>query len=111
MKIKDVVIALEGELVEGTNRDDVEIVSACGADLMSDVMAFVKDQVLLLTGLINVQVVRTAVLMDIEAICFVRGKTPNQEMIDMAKENGVVLLKTRLPLFLACGKQIGRAHV
>lgn len=104
MKINDVVIALEGELVEGTQRDDVHIVSACGADLMSDVMAFVKDQVLLLTGLINVQVVRTAVLMDIEAICFVRGKTPNQEMIDMARENGVVLLKTRLPLFLACGK-------
>lgn len=104
MKINEVVTALEAEVVEGTERNDVEIVSACGADLMSDVMAFVKDQVLLLTGLINVQVIRTAVLMDIEAICFVRGKTPNQEMIDMAKENGVILLKTRLPLFLACGK-------
>ena len=104
MKISEVVTALEAQIVEETARDDVEIISACGADLMSDVMAFVKDRVLLLTGLINIQVIRTAILMDIEAICFVRGKSPNQEMIDMAKENGIVLLKSRLPLFLACGK-------
>lgn len=104
MTIHEVQKAVEAELVEGTGRDDVEIMSACGADLMSDVMAFVKEQVLLLTGLINIQVVRTAILMDIDAICFVRGKTPNQEMIDMAKDNGIVLLKTKLPLFLACGK-------
>jgi hypothetical protein len=70
-------------------------------------MAFVKDRVLLLTGLINIQVIRTAILMDIEAICFVRGKSPSQDMIDMAKENGIVLLKSRLPLFLACGKLYG----
>ncbi len=104
MTISDVRAAIEAETVTETWRDDVEINSACGADLMSDVMAFVKDQVLLLTGLINIQVIRTAVLMDIEAICFVRGKSPNQEMIDMARDNGIVLLKTRLPLFLACGK-------
>ena len=104
MTILEAQNAIEAEVVEGTARNDVEILSACGADLMSDVMAFVKDQVLLLTGLINVQVVRTAMLMDIEAICFVRGKTPNQEMIDMARENGIVLLRTKLPLYLACGK-------
>ena len=104
MTINDTQKAIEAELIEGTGRDEVEIISACGADLMSDVMAFVKDQVMLLTGLINVQVIRTAILMDIQAICFVRGKQPNQEMIDMAKENGIVLLKTKLPLFLTCGK-------
>ena len=104
MTITDVKAALGADSVPGTWRDDVEIVSACGADLMSDVMAFVKDQVLLLTGLINAQVIRTAILMDIEAICFVRGKAPNQEMIDMARDNGIVLLTSRLPLFLACGK-------
>jgi hypothetical protein len=104
MIISEVQTAIEAELVEGTGRDDVEILSACGADLMSDVMAFVKDQVLLLTGLMNVQVIRTAILMDIQAICFVRGKAPGQDMIDMAKENGIVLLRTKLPLFLACGK-------
>jgi hypothetical protein len=59
---------------------------------------------MLLTGLINVQVIRTANLLDIQAVCFVRGKKPNREMIDMAKENGIVLLTTKLPLFLACGR-------
>ncbi|ULQ60382.1 hypothetical protein K7I13_03480 [Brucepastera parasyntrophica] len=104
MTISEVQKALEAELVDGTGQENVEILSACGADLMSDVMAFVKDQVLLLTGLINVQVIRTAILMDIQAICFVRGKSPNHEMIEMAKDNNIVLLKTKLPLFLACGK-------
>lgn len=104
MTILEVQKAVEAERIEGTGRDDVKILSACGADLMSDVMAFVKDQVLLMTGLINVQVIRTAILMDIQAICFVRGKHPNTEMIAMAKENDIVLLTTKLPLFLACGK-------
>jgi len=104
MTIQEAQKAIEAELIDGTGRDDLEIMSACGADLMSDVMAFVKDQVLLMTGLINVQVIRTAILMDIEAICFVRGKRPNQEMTDMAIENGIVLFSTKLPLFLACGK-------
>lgn len=104
MTILEAQKAIEAELIEGTGRENVEILSACGADLMSDVMAFVKDEVLLMTGLINVQVIRTAILMDIQAVCFVRGKRPNQEMINMAKENDIVLLATRLPLFLACGK-------
>lgn len=104
MTILEAQKAIDAELIDGTLCKNIEILSACGADLMSDVMAFVKEQVLLMTGLINVQVIRTAILMDIEAICFVRGKRPNQEMIDMAKENGIVLLTTRLPLFLACGK-------
>ena len=86
MTISDVRAAIEAEAVTETWRDDVEINSACGADLMSDVMAFVKDQVLLLTGLIIILVIWKAVLMDIEAICFVRGKWPNQEMIDMARD-------------------------
>ncbi len=104
MTILEVQNAIEAEIVPETARNDVEILSACGADLMSDVMAFVKDQVLLLTGLINVQVVRTAMLMDIQAICFVRGKAPTDEMVEMAKENGIVLLRTKLPMYLACGK-------
>lgn len=104
MTIQDAAKAIEAEIVAGTERDGIDINSACGADLMSDVMAFVKDRVLLLTGLINIQVIRTAVLMDIEAVCFVRGKAPTDEMAEMARENGIVLLKTRLPLFLACGR-------
>lgn len=104
MTIQEAAEKIDANVLCCDNLLQTEINSACGSDLMSDVMAFVKDQVLLLTGLINIQVIRTANLMDIQAICFVRGKSPTQEMIDMAKELGIVLLSTKLPLFLACGK-------
>jgi hypothetical protein len=83
---------------------DQEVASACGADLMSDVMAFVKEKVLLLTGLVNPQVIRTATLLDIHAIIFVRGKIPSRDMIDMAEEAEIVLAGSKLPMFISCGK-------
>ena len=83
---------------------EVEISTACGSDLMSDVLAFVKDQSLLLTGLINSQVIRTAEMMDIVAICFVRGKVPPADVVELAGERGIALISTELPLYVACGK-------
>ena len=83
---------------------DKVINSACGSDLMSDVLAFVKDQTLLLTGLTNPHVIRTAELLDVSAIVFVRGKVPTQDIIDMAIERSIVLLSTYNALFEACGK-------
>jgi hypothetical protein len=71
---------------------------------MSDVMAFVKDKVLLLTGLVNPQVIRTAELLDIHAIIFVRGKAPSRDMIEMAEDADIILGGTKLPMFLSCGK-------
>lgn len=104
MTLKEIAKTLHANIVCNEDLMDTEITSACGSDLMSDVMAFVKDQVLLLTGLINTQVIRTANLMDIDAICFVRGKHPSPEMIELAEEMDIVLLSTKLTLFLACGK-------
>lgn len=104
MELKEVAQILDAQIFCGQDKLDLQVTSACGSDLMSDVMAFVKDQVLLLTGLINIQVIRTANLMDIQVVCFVRGKSPSQEMIDMANELGIVLMSTKLPLFLSCGK-------
>ena len=104
MTILEATNILDATIVCNEKLKDLEVSSACGSDLMSDVMAFVKDQVLLLTGLINVQVIRTANLMDIGAICFVRGKQPSKEMIDMAEELGIILLTTKLPMFVSCGK-------
>mgnify|MGYP002513803996 FL=1 len=104
MKIEEIAKLLNANILCNEEKNDLEVFSACGSDLMSDVMAFVKENVLLLTGLINVQVIRTATLMDIGAICFVRGKQPTEEMIEMAKENGIILLSSKEPLFLACGK-------
>jgi hypothetical protein len=104
MTVAETIQILDGKFFSGEDKSALEIVSACGADLMSDVMAFVKDRVLLLTGLVNPQVIRTAELLDIRAIVFVRGKVPGRDMIDMAEESNIILGGTKLPMFLACGK-------
>ena len=79
------------------------VYSACGSDLMSDVLAYVKDQAVLLTGLINSQVIRTAMMMDMVCIVFVRSKEPTEEMLQLAKDNGIVILSTDKRLYEACG--------
>jgi predicted transcriptional regulator len=104
MTVAEAVTLLEGQFFSGEDKADLVVASACGADLMSDVMAFVKDRVLLLTGLVNPQVIRTAELLDIHAIIFVRGKAPSRDMIDMAEEADIILGGTKLPMFLSCGK-------
>lgn len=103
MTIESIADILDAEILCKAEFKNREIFSACGSDLMSDVMAFVKEQVLLLTGLINVQVIRTAGLMDIGCVCFVRGKKPTEEMISMAEDQDIVLLTTKQPMFIACG--------
>ncbi|MBQ3638954.1 MAG: hypothetical protein II955_00345 [Clostridia bacterium] len=104
MKIRQIQELLDAEIVCGDDRLDREVYSACGSDMMSDVLAYVKDQAVLLTGLVNTQVVRTAEMMDMVCIVFVRSKVPTQEMIDLAKENDMVLLKTKKRMYEACGK-------
>lgn len=81
----------------------VEAQCACGADLMSDVLAFTKERAVLLTGLTHPQVIRTAEVADLTAIVFVRGKRPSDEVVGMAKERSLPLLLTRLPLYESCG--------
>ena len=104
MKISQIQELLDAEVVCGGDQLDREVASACGSDMMSDVLAYVKDQAVLLTGLVNPQVVRTAEMMDMVCIVFVRSKAPTQEMIDLAEEHGMVLLKTRKRMYEACGK-------
>jgi hypothetical protein len=105
MTVAEAVKTLDGKFFTGEEKAaGINVGSACGADLMSDVMAFVKERVLLLTGLVNPQVIRTAELLDIKAVVFVRGKVPSHEMIEMASESDIVLCGTKLPMFLSCGK-------
>ena len=104
MKISQIQELLEAEIVCGEDQLDKEVASACGSDMMSDVLAYVKDQAVLLTGLVNPQVVRTAEMMDMVCVVFVRSKAPTQEMVNLAKEHGMVLLKTRKRMYEACGK-------
>ena len=104
MKLSDIKNILNAEVVSGEEFLDREVYSACGSDLMSDVLAFVKDQALLLTGLVNSQVVRTAEMMDIKAIVFVRGKKPTEEIKALAREYSMVIMTTKYPLYPSCGK-------
>ena len=102
MIVKDIIDILEGEIIcEGDLEQEIK--TACGSDMMSDVLAFVKDQSVLLTGLVNPQVVRTAEMMDMACIVFVRGKIPDESIIRLAEQRGITLMKTRYRMFTACG--------
>lgn len=104
MTIRQAAAVVDGIFVCHEDLAEKEVKTACGSDMMSDVMAFYHDGGILLTGLMNVQVIRTASLMDIDAVCFVRGKEPTQEIIDLAQENNIPVFKTDLAMFPACGK-------
>jgi predicted transcriptional regulator len=104
MTIRDAAELLNAEIVAAQDQCGKEIASACGSDMMSDVMAFFHGQGILLTGLINVQAVRTANLMDIAGICIVRGKKATKEMLDLAEEFGIPIMETKYQMFIACGK-------
>lgn len=103
MTIKDIKEILGAKLIMGEDWLHREIHTACGADMMSDVLAFMKDQSVLLTGLCNLQVIRTAEMMDVVCIVFVRGKMPDEAMIQMAKEREIALISTGHRMFSACG--------
>ncbi|MBQ7670968.1 MAG: hypothetical protein IJS45_09650 [Clostridia bacterium] len=103
MKIKQIQELLNAELLCGEEYLDHDVFSACCSDMMSDVLAYVKDQGVLLTGLVNSQVIRTASMMDMVCIVFVRSKSPNAEMIELAKECGIVVMKSRFRAYEACG--------
>lgn len=81
----------------------IKIESACGCDLLSDVLAFTKENTLLLTGLVHPQVLRTVEMVDLAGVVFVRGKKPSKELIGLAREKGIPLLSTRQPMYEACG--------
>ena len=103
MKIGTMKELLNAKILCCEENLDKNVFSACGSDLMSDVLAYVKDQAVLLTGLINPQVIRTAVMMDMICIVFVRSKTPSEEMLRLAEESGIVIMSTDKRLYEACG--------
>ncbi len=103
MKIGKIKELLSAEIICGEEHMDYDVHSACCSDMMSDVLAYVKDQAVLITGLVNPQVIRTANMMDMICVVFVRNKAPSEEMVDLAKECGLVLMKANLRAFEACG--------
>ena len=103
MKISMIRDLLDAEVLCGEDNLDHDVFTACGSDMMSDVLAYVKDQAVLLTGLMNPQVIRTAEMMDMICIVFVRSKSPSEEMIRLARESEMVILKTNKRMYEACG--------
>lgn len=103
MNLREIKKLLNAEVITGLDLLDIEVNSAFACDLMSDVLAFVEDKSVLLTGLVNKQTVRTAEMMDIGVIIFVRGKRPDEETVDLAKENNIVIMTTKHILYTSCG--------
>lgn len=104
MKLSNVIQLIQGQGISNSYDPDYEIKGGCGADLMSDVLASTQPDSILLTGLCNPQVVRTAQIADVKAIIFVRGKTPPQETIDLALQESLPLFSTPMGMFEACGR-------
>jgi predicted transcriptional regulator len=103
MTIRDIVSVLEAEtLTEGNLDREISLVVGC--DLMSDVLTYSRSRSLLLTGLAQPQAVRTAEMAEISCVCFVRGKRPNQEALDLARKSEIPLMSTPLSMYEACGK-------
>ena len=104
MKIKDIQHLLDANLLcHGDDNLDKEVTSAFGCDLMSDVLAYVKDQSVLLTGLVNPQVIRTAIMLDMVCVVFVRSKTPTEEILNLAKDSEIAVMSTNKTLYESCG--------
>ncbi|MBA4348250.1 MAG: hypothetical protein C0413_05330 [Clostridiales bacterium] len=104
MKIREIASLLGADVLCGESQLDEEVQSACGSDMMSDVLAFVKDQGVLITGLVNPQVIRTAMMMDMHCVVFVRSKRPTAEMLELAKEHHIAVLASCSRMYEACGK-------
>ena len=103
MKISTIQELLGATVLTGEDRLGEHVYSACGSDMMSDVLAYVKDQAVLLTGLMNTQVVRTAEMMDMHCVVFVRDKQPTPEIIQLAQESDIVLMTSPKRMYEACG--------
>lgn len=103
MTVRDIQHYLDAHVVCGEDFLEREVHTACGSDMMSDVLAYVKDQSVLLTGLCNPQAIRTAEMMDIVCIVFVRGKQPDENMIGLARAMDITILTTPMKMFQACG--------
>jgi predicted transcriptional regulator len=104
MKMQEMIALIDGKLISNPTNLDREIKGGCGADLMSDVLAFIQPDAVLLTGLCNPQVVRTAHMADVAAVVVVRGKKPPQETIDLANEENIPLISTPFGTFELCGR-------
>ena len=103
MTIREIKEILNADLIFGEELLDTEVLGACGSDLMSDVLAYSEGNSVLVTGLNNPQVVRTAEMLDIACIVFVRNKIPTDQVVELAKSKNIAVLATKHLMFSSCG--------
>jgi predicted transcriptional regulator len=103
MTLKEIQRVLEAEIICGESQLDTEIEHAGASDLMSDALAFSTPGLLLITGLVNPQSVRTANIIEAKAIVYVRGRKPAKEGLDIAIKKGIPILSTKYMMYQACG--------
>ena len=99
----DIRDLLDAEVVVGQDKMNMQVEEACGADLMSDVLAFIKEKAILLTGLVSPHVIRTSEMLDIAKVVFVRGKVPPEDVQELAEDREMVIMSTKKTMFEACG--------
>ena len=104
MRLIEVQKVVDAEIVSGGEWMEREVTTVCAADLMSDVLAFAKESTLLLTGLTNIQVIRTAEMSDVVAVVFIQGKRPSLELLELAGKKNIPLLVTQYSLYESCGR-------
>jgi len=103
MLLTDLAKLLNAEVLSFQENLTREVKTACGSDLMSDVLAYAMGKQMLITGLVNPQVIRTAEMLDIFIVVFVRGKKPTPEMLELAEEKHMTLMSTERTMYQACG--------
>ncbi|MBO4403495.1 MAG: hypothetical protein J5792_07480 [Bacteroidales bacterium] len=103
MTIKEIATLLDAKVVCGKERLDEEHENAFASDLMSDVLTLGDHNPIILTGLCNLQTIRTCEMGNLDIIILVRKKKATEEMIEMAEEEGMVLMECNYSMFKACG--------
>ncbi len=103
MTFRDMVRVLHANVLCHEEKLDNPARTACCSDLMSDVLAFVDEKTVLITGLTNLHVIRTSEMLDLKCLVFVRGKVPAEDILDSAEELGLVVITTKMTAFSACG--------
>lgn len=103
MTIREICQLLKAEVLFGEEKLDKEVQSAFSSDLMSDVLAFVQERAVLITGLINIHVFRTAQMIDVACIIFSRGKKPTGELLEMGKSMKIPMISTEFTSYETCG--------
>ena len=103
MKISEIAKLIDGEIKSGFDNLDHKFEFALASDLMSDVLTVKQSNVLLITGLANIQAIRTAEMSDVHCIIVVRNKELNEEMIELAEECDITLIKCKYSMFKTVG--------